>query len=97
MRSETVGNEQLLEHNKTADEILKRHHDKMIAQYGKEGWRKKQETYCRTGRKFTVLKHNIHQTNRGRCCGRRTCRVVDRACGTGSNCRRVQPQPAIPE
>jgi len=43
MRSESIENAQFLEQDKNADEILKRHHDKMIAQYGKEGWRKKQE------------------------------------------------------
>jgi len=36
MRSESVGNEQFLEQDKMADEILKRHRAKMIAQYGEE-------------------------------------------------------------
>jgi hypothetical protein len=43
MRSESVGNEQFLEHDNEADEIQKRNRDKMISIYGKEGWRKKQE------------------------------------------------------
>jgi hypothetical protein len=34
---------QLLEQDKMADKIQKRHYDKMIAEYGEEGWRKKQE------------------------------------------------------
>jgi hypothetical protein len=43
MRSDSTGNTLLLEQDKSADEIQKRHRVKMIAQYGEEDWRKKQE------------------------------------------------------
>jgi len=43
MSSDAIGDEQFIEQNKKMDAILKKRDDKMIVQYGEEGWEKKKE------------------------------------------------------